>query len=226
MICDSNPYSTRFTKPGAIPFLYPERLSRSIVLEGLRASGWQAEIAGPHGSGKSTLVKDLLPALKQRFQLINQVTVRVDSLQRWDIDWTVISNQSRMIQEKLIIIDGVERLSRVKRWLISQVCRQRKIGLLATVHRPRYWLPTIAVIDPQRKTFLRIAEQLQQDCTIKLNVGEIESAFELANQNCREALMALYDRYERARISRTDNNQLISSSTQVAIAMNYLDGQT
>lgn len=226
MICDSNPYSTRFTKPGAIPFLYPERLSRPIVLERLRASGWQAEIAGPHGSGKSTLVHDLLPALKQRFQLINQVTVRVDSLQRWDIDSTLISNQPRKNQEKLIIIDGVERLSRVNRWLISQVCRQRKIGLLATVHRPRYWLPTIVVLDPQRTTFLRIAEQLQQDCTIKLNVGEIESAFELANQNCREALMALYDRYERARISRTDNNQLISSSTQVAIAMNYLDGQT
>jgi len=102
-----------------------------------------------------------------------------------------------------MIIDGVERLSKIHRWALKRACQTRDIGLLATVHRPNTWLPTIATLQPQRSIFVQIAEQLQSESVKKLEVDELESAFENSHCDFREAFMSLYDRYEAARGSKS-----------------------
>ncbi len=55
----SNPFSTRFVRPGALAYRFPPGESAATLVERLAASGWRGQIVGPHGSGKSTLVAAL-----------------------------------------------------------------------------------------------------------------------------------------------------------------------
>src|SRR5262245_49587973 len=60
----SNPFSTRFIRPGAIPFIFSAGESAESLVDHLRVNNWRGQIIGPHGSGKSTLLAALLPALQ------------------------------------------------------------------------------------------------------------------------------------------------------------------
>src|SRR5205809_770947 len=60
----SNPFATRFIRPGAIPFLFLDGNSAAAIVERLKANNWRGQIMGEHGSGKSTLVATLVPVLK------------------------------------------------------------------------------------------------------------------------------------------------------------------
>ena len=59
-----NPFSTRYTRPGAIPFRFPPGTSADGLVEQLRRQQWRGAIVGPHGSGKSSLVAALVPPLR------------------------------------------------------------------------------------------------------------------------------------------------------------------
>jgi len=63
-IVTSNPFSTRFIRPGAVEFLFPAGQTAETLVETLRQHAWQGQIIGPHGSGKSTLLAALVPALE------------------------------------------------------------------------------------------------------------------------------------------------------------------
>ena len=71
----SNPFSTRFTRPGAIPFLFEEPLTAEFIIHRFNANNWLAQIVGPHGSGKTTLVRGLEPELRTRFANIKYLTI-------------------------------------------------------------------------------------------------------------------------------------------------------
>jgi hypothetical protein len=51
----SNPFATRFTRPGAIEFIFPAGESLATLVARLRACDWRGQITGPHGSGKAPL---------------------------------------------------------------------------------------------------------------------------------------------------------------------------
>ena len=94
------------------------------------------------------------------------------------------------------MVDGVESLTRFNRWSLKTWCQKNGTGLLATVHRPIRWLPTIATLRPEPSTFLTICDWLQRSAKIKLEHAICEQALDKANGNFREAFMALYDQYE------------------------------
>ena len=60
----SNPFSTRFVRPGAIPFCFPQGEGAGTLVTRLERQGWWGQIVGPHGSGKSTLLAQLRPHLE------------------------------------------------------------------------------------------------------------------------------------------------------------------
>ena len=51
----SNPFSTRFIRPGAIEYLFAPGQTADSLIDRLRHNQWRGQIIGPHGSGKSTL---------------------------------------------------------------------------------------------------------------------------------------------------------------------------
>ena len=194
----ANPFSTQFTRPGAVPFLYPTGLSRETLIERLAAANWQAQILGQHGAGKTTLALDLLEALSQHFDRILRITVRQPSVLKLAIDQSVELDRGERSGRLLILIDGVERLAHFHRWALKRVCQRKGIGLLATVHRQTGWLPTIATLETEFNTFERIANQLLVGSETFLSPTVFRQEFENAKGNCREAFMGLYDRFEAA----------------------------
>ena len=67
---DHNPFATRFTRPGALGYLFPPGESAESLVDHLRQNGWRGEIIGPHGSGKSTLLAALLPRLAEAGRVV------------------------------------------------------------------------------------------------------------------------------------------------------------
>jgi polynucleotide 5'-kinase involved in rRNA processing len=69
----SNPFATRWTRPGAVPFDFDRRGAVDELVERLAESDWRGAIVGPHGSGKSTLVAALLPAIEAAGRTITHI---------------------------------------------------------------------------------------------------------------------------------------------------------
>jgi hypothetical protein len=58
-----NPFVTRATRSGMLPFLFPAGESLGGLVDSLRLARWQGQIVGPRGSGKSTLLAALRPEI-------------------------------------------------------------------------------------------------------------------------------------------------------------------
>lgn len=59
-----NPFATRFTQPGAIPYQFPPAVnSESLATKFFHEHHGRAAIVGPHGSGKTSLLYAITPYL-------------------------------------------------------------------------------------------------------------------------------------------------------------------
>lgn len=150
-----NPFSTRFVRPGAIPYRFsgslqhevsdrygaesmPERLVRQLARRGVGL------IVGPHGSGKSTLLQTLRPVLQQRYPAVGWVRLTAAvSLPPWSrlrrclTDADVIGKKRRGLRPGgLLVVDGLEQLHAAGRFRLRASLRGAGCDLLATSHRP------------------------------------------------------------------------------------------
>jgi GTPase SAR1 family protein len=101
-------------------------------------------IVGPHGSGKTTLLHSLGPWLSERFvdtkhlQLqaspSRAVLARRDHARR--TARIVFSQQSRLCDGGLMIVDGAEQLGRLDLARLLRRIRRRRQAILATSHLP------------------------------------------------------------------------------------------
>jgi len=180
-----NPFATRYTRPNAGPYLFPDGHSTDSLLARLRDNGWWGQITGPHGSGKSTLVYTLLPRLQAAGRRVEIYSLhRRDSIASWNA-----STQ--------IVVDGCEQLGWLQRTWLKWTCRRRGTGLLATAHRdvglPPLWTAETGVELAQRI----VTRLLGQGDAGWLHTGQVERLFAEHRGNMRELLFALYDLYEQ-----------------------------
>src|SRR5687767_3485333 len=96
----SNPFATRFTRPGALEFLFAGDESIGGLVSKLSANCWRGQIIGPHGSGKSTLLAALLPALETAGRRVIQLDARGPFALPAALDSATI-----------VVVDGYEQLS-------------------------------------------------------------------------------------------------------------------
>jgi hypothetical protein len=187
----SNPFSTRFVRPGSLPFFFGDDESDTIetILGRLRANGWSGQIVGPHGSGKTTLLVQLLQAARDARQDVVVFTLH-DGQRRLPPDW-----QSQGASASCIAIDGYEQLSAWARWRLGRFCRRRGIGLLVTAHAPA-GLPTLYRTRPSLATARRIVQRLLPAGAQPPSDDELSHLLDVFHGNVREVLLALYDRYE------------------------------
>jgi predicted ABC-type ATPase len=183
-----NPFSTRFTRPGAIPFVFAEHQSARTLVERLAGLKWCGQIIGPHGSGKSTLVATLAPALeaagrKVVIVALHQGEHRLPALHR-----------EALAPSAQIIIDGFEQLSWWSRRQAKSLCRRHGAGLLVTTHSDS-GISTIYETRPTPQLAQALVHHLVRDGGGNVTADDVFAAFAASGGNVRETLFKLYDVY-------------------------------
>ena len=191
----SNPFATRFTRPGAIPYLFPPGQSAVGLVDELRSNQWWGEIIGPHGSGKSSLLAELLPLL----QAAGRGT-EVHSLHQGDRTLPFSKNHVKSWTEGTqIVVDGYEQLSWWSKRRLQGWVKAQGAGLLITAHEPM-GLPPLFTTRPTLELARQIVAKLLEgtDGTgVPCYEAEIAAAFAAHGANLRELLFSLYDVHQR-----------------------------
>ena len=213
---DSNPFSAAAVSGGRLPYFFAEPTAEKKLLQALDRHQWIGQIVGPHGSGKTTLTHHLWTHAKARFPSMVQVTIRGRS--------KVQRQATGEGSPCLFVVDGIERLSCVDRWLFlgGFSFRQRQ-GLLVTVHRPLPWLPKVFETTFDETVLNRLTSELlttpfrtdfpdgDGDVFLGPQWKDFSSALlQRHGSNGREILMEMYDLYE-ANLS----NQILSKDSSL-----------
>lgn len=188
-----NPFATRWTRPGVLPYLFAAGDDATRVVERLRAHHWRGAIVGPHGSGKTTLVATLLPALAAAGRYPRVVTLS-QGQHRWPADALAGPELTPSTQ---LIVDGYEQLGLLARLGLQARCWWRGVGLLITSHR-RTLLRTLFITQPSEAIALLLVQRLTAQRGPAPSEEVVRSAYRAAHGDMREMLFALYDWYESA----------------------------
>ena len=129
----TNPFATRFFQPGAIEYAFLSHGCWGRIVDNALEGGLCKLIVGPHGSGKSTFVKSLIPKLTERLSggQVHLVQLSSDGT----AGQVVRRDMPHWRAYQGVIIDGIEQLTWFRRWLVMRHCRHYKLPLLATSHR-------------------------------------------------------------------------------------------
>ncbi|GAB4135745.1 hypothetical protein [Thermopirellula anaerolimosa] len=186
-----NPFSARFVRPGAIPYIFPEGHSPESIFALFRDHRRQGAVVGPHGVGKSALLAALRGYLAEKnepflhLELHNgQRSLSPDDRTRLESLW-----------EGTVLMDGYEQLHSWSRYQVRRLCRRRKLGLLVTAHSA-VELPAIFTPEPSSDLAWRIVEYLLQQGEPLIAREDVEACFSRHGGNLREMLFELYDLYE------------------------------
>ncbi len=189
---EHNPFSTRYVRPGSQPFLFPPGVTSADLVVILRRCAWWGQITGPHGYGKSTLLRSLLPELQAADR-----NVRLIELHAGNRSLPISRSESTQWDDATqIVVDGYEQLSRLERYLLRRRCRKSGAGLLVTAHKTT-GLPTMWEVT----TSLELAQTLARRLTrsgdgTRIGEEDVAQAFQACCGDLRETWFRLYDVYE------------------------------
>ena len=186
-----NPFATRYTRPGEIPFQLSGNEDLNTIVDTFRDHCFLSQIVGPHGSGKTTLTQTLEPLLRETFCSVRRVTVR--DAKRIQNDESEFPNPLDTTN-RLMIVDGFERLPWLHRRLLLKFARCQQMGLLITTHRRIAGVPILYEVQPTLETLQRLSHELAPGVIIEKNL--LATIFETNEGNIRESLMTLYNWFE------------------------------
>lgn len=199
-----NPFSTRYTRPGALAYLFPAASPAEVTPDTAESSDApldalvaqfqrqrrRGQIIGPHGSGKSTLLAALLPRLALGGTQV--VHLELHDGQRWLPPGAL----SRIgASPAVIVVDGYEQLAWWSRILLRATCHRHRWGLLVTAHAD-VGLPTLFRTATSERLASQIVSKLLQADTSRIHPQDVQTTFTAAAGDLREMLFALYDLYE------------------------------
>ncbi len=188
----SNPFSTRFIRPGALDYVFPAGECVGSLVARLNHNRWRGQIIGPHGSGKSTLLAALEPALGAAGRVCWTARLR-DAQRTMPSGWARAASLARANQ---IVVDGFEQLSTWNRWRVRLCCRRRGCGLLVTAHR-NVGLPGLFETTADVRTAQAIVGRLLAADSVRLTPEVVAEQFRVAGGDLRETLFRLYDVWEQ-----------------------------
>ena len=207
-----NPFSAQRIHPPVdfvTPGDEPDWLSR--LRDRFCSAGWVGQIIGPHGSGKTTLAREIAFGLPQVGQIISKVIRPArrsagplepsfpDEIVRHGILPDSVAIQTDVLRptgpgdRTMLLVDGMNRLGLVAARGMSRHCRRTGMGLLLTVHRPFPGIPRLVRLEPTLKHFRAIVQRLQQTAVHRVSTTQIEAAYRENRGDYRAALFQLYD---------------------------------
>ena len=194
-----NPFSSRFVRPGSIPYLFAAGSSAVQMVDKFFAAGRRGQIVGPHGAGKSTLLALLISELAARGEVVTHFELH-DGERSLD-------EQIEIAPGSVICVDGYEQLSYWSRYGLMRRASRDGCGLLITTHRAVWFpakLPVLAEVRPSVEVGVKLALSLLAQHGGASNAGgigatEIERIFFEVGGDMRELFFRLYDLYESQR---------------------------
>ncbi|NUO49343.1 MAG: hypothetical protein HOV80_10850 [Polyangiaceae bacterium] len=188
----SNPFATRWIRPGATPYLFANGGPTLDALVRHVRAGKSLEIVGPHGSGKSTLIEALLAALSAA-----EIPWRASSLH--DGGMARRTRSSAGVGARVHSIDGFEQLSWAERAAVRLRARVLAHGLIVTAHAPvgmDLVLRTEVTPDLAVAVVTRLLERAPPQALVRPT--DVLPRLRAHAGNLREALFDLYDAYQPA----------------------------
>lgn len=191
----SNPFSTRFTRPGRIEPLdgAGRRVDVDGLVERLQGLGGTAAIVGPHGSGKSTLLAHLADAIERRG--VRSSRVRLHSWRDALAAWRAIRQSA---SGDTVCIDSWECIGPAAGVLLRLAACLSGCGLLVTSHHGA-GMPELTRCGTSARLLGAIVRSLPDHACwygTLICESDIEAAFANHSGNLRESLYELYDRFE------------------------------
>ncbi len=185
-----NPFTTRMTAPGRLPPLdaagSPVDLGR--VLDALQPG--VSMIEGPHGHGKTTLLRAVCAEADSRHRPFDFLAIRSIS--------SALTTVTRVLfagQHAVVAVDGWEELPAGFPILIRILARWKSVVVVATAHAPA-GVPVVARCVATPAILAAIVGRLPDHHGL-ISQHDLDEVFVRHAGNLREALYDLYDRFER-----------------------------
>ena len=165
----SNPFCAARLRPGTIDFVFEPGKTLQQIVDSLEAHAWQGQIIGRHGTGKSTLLAGLRPAIESRGRLVRSITLVAG---QWHLPRGFITSLRLTAGLGVAAVDGLEQLHFWNRLLLKYVCRRHGVGLVVASHRSAH-LPTLYETTVDESRAWRVVEQLQNGFPPRVNIGDL-----------------------------------------------------
>ena len=194
MATEVNPFSFRHVT--SLTYFFPPETTPALLAERFEHCGQAAQIIGPHGTGKSTLLETLVQRLKPPVYK----TVLRDHQRRLSADFFEYCSKNCVV-----VIDGYEQLSALSRWRLWLKRRRLGFKLLITAHRPVFGWPILYETAPDRETYNRILQTLLENETkneTRIDSQMFDLLYTKHHGNMRRILLDLYDLWEERTVSR------------------------
>jgi hypothetical protein len=211
-----NPFSTRKTNPGIIPYdfrnvAFPSHLSVEpsweLFYTNFKKLDYRSQIVGGHGTGKTTFLIEFVRYLENyQKHLVYHVTLhdrqRFLTDEFWKRHVRLVAQCKSEAQEKLPIhsIDGYEQLSLAQKMRLRWACRKGQCGLLITTHTPAWRLPVLLRTETTEDTLQYIIGHLFRDLPDIAPPDKVlcRSLLDRHHGNLRTVLFDLSDHYEES----------------------------
>jgi hypothetical protein len=174
--------------------MFPPGADAASLADRLRQNDWFGQIIGPHGSGKSSLVASLIPAIEAADRRVVLYELH-DGERRLPVP---PRQRVRQGESTVVVVDGYEQLAPWNRLRLTRFCRRFGIGLLVTTHRDMK-LPDLLTLDASLAVAQQVVERLQAAFPRRITPEDVERRFAAQQGNLREMLFDLYDLYEQRR---------------------------
>lgn len=179
----TNPFATRFVQPGAIPWVCATASDELATLADRLATGGSWQVLGPHGTGKTTLLRHLQAALERSgrravFTRAPRRAIAAGAL------------------GAVVLADEVESWPFGALALLRAACRVRNATLVVSCHRD-LGLSTLHERRVDVELAVRVVEQLVGATWVERE--QVAALLERHRGDLRELLFALYDRHNAGR---------------------------
>ena len=216
-----NPFSTRKTSPGQIPFFagdyvisrheYEDRFYDDLY-DSLQKTAYRSQVVGSHGTGKTTFLISFVRFLERQDHIVIHFTLhdgqRTITRKFWEWHNILVAQYKSgdIDNVPIAVIDGYEQLSLEQKIRLRMSCRKKRCGLLITTHTPAWNLPVLLRTEPTYQTLQSIVRHLFRDVTDVEPPDHLlcSSLFDRHQGNIRNVLFDLYDQYEEAASDKTE----------------------